>query len=114
MRHLVRPDARESREATTRVGVILTAANTVLERDLWQSGVCGATWHSSRLPPTTGNAVHGRATAEEAKLLAVGTLDAIRVLHPLQPQLMVIGLSGTPFRRGGVKGHNEWKQELEE
>jgi maleate isomerase len=109
---VARADARESREAFTRVGVILTAANTVLERDLWHSGVPGVTWHSSRLPPTAVNAVQGRATAKEAELLAAGTLAAIQALRPLEPQLIVIGLSGTPFRQG-VKGHDEWKQELE-
>jgi maleate isomerase len=96
-----------------RIGVVLTAANSVLERDLWRSDIREATWHSSRLPATTGNIVHGRSTADESRALADGTLDAIRTLRPLEPELIVIGLSGAPFRNG-VQGHERWKQELEQ
>jgi maleate isomerase len=88
------------------------AANTILERDLWQSGVSGVTWHASRVPPAVGEVVFGSAEQRTLEALDTGTQEAIRALAPLQPRLIVLGLSGSPFGKG-VEGHDVWKHELE-
>ncbi len=95
-----------------RIGVVVSAPNTVLERDLWRIGDDRATWHSSRVPDHPYDAGDPSDHAASVAALAGGTGAAIEALAPVRPAAVVVGLSAAPFR-AGLEGHRRWKASLE-
>lgn len=93
-----------ARSRRPRIGVVLTAPNSVLESDLWHLGSEWASWHSSRTP------VHGAAAGEVADSDVESAIDR---LGPVDPHLIVVGLSTAPFKQGGLDGHRRWKRMFE-
>jgi maleate isomerase len=96
----------------TRIGVVLTAPNTVLEADLWQHGADRVSWHSSRVADRPYDPSDPTDHAASVNALAGDVDAAIAAIKPVDPVLVVVGLSAAPFK-SGVAGHIAWKQKLE-
>lgn len=95
-----------------RIGVVVSAPNTVLEGDLWRLGDDRVSWHSSRVPDRRYDPANAADHAASVAALAGGVAAAIEAVAPVGPDAIVVGLSAAPFR-DGVDGHRRWRRDLE-
>jgi maleate isomerase len=98
--------------ARPRVGVVLTAPNTVLERDLWGHEGERVSWHSSRVPDNRYDAADAASHASSVTRLTGSVDAAVEAIAAVRPELVVIGLSAAPFK-ADVAAHRAWKASLE-
>ena len=102
-----------ARDVKPPLGVIVTAANTVLEADLWRSAGHLATWHVTRVADNK-YAGAGAASHRDSLLgILEGLGPAIELLREVDPVTVVLGFSAAPFREGPA-AHARWKSELEQ
>ena len=95
-----------------RIGIVVTAPNTVLEADLRRHDAVRVSWHVSRLSDRPYDARDTADHAASVQALASDVPSAIARLADVDPALVVVGLSAAPFK-AGVAGHRRWKAELE-